>query len=105
MKELNEILKVQEKTENVLLLKVKEGAQLDLIAHGFEGNESLFRLMKWKRNSSETQKSYTTFYGDDFKSGSTFCFGDGSITLGTDDWVMQRDKIREVAKKYFNFDI
>lgn len=104
MKPLNEILEVQEKTEKVLLLKVKEGAQLDLIANGFHGDEKLFRLMT-SREGYRSKKSYTAFHGENLEPGLVFSWSVNCALLVGEELTTQRDLIVDVAKNYFDFDI
>lgn len=102
MKQLHEILRVKEKTSNVLLLEVIPGNEIDLIANGFDGGERLFRLMFEGGYPQDNNKYYTSFTNDLIAKG-TYKWGGGSSTCGSDYWNMQRKKIVEVGEKYFNF--
>lgn len=100
MKGLNELLEVYEKNRNTLILKVKPNSALDLIANGFDGNESLFRL-----ENRDGYKSYTPFFGEEFKRGSVFEWGTGGCTMASESFRLQRNSIVRVADLYFGFDM
>lgn len=105
MKKLKSILKVKSRTSNMILLEVKPDSQIDLIEHGFEGDEKLFRL--WFDDKSnytwDPPKFYTSFRGEELKASGTYEWGP-SCTCGSDSWRAQRNKIIDVAKE-FGFDI
>ena len=100
MKPLHQILKVKEQTEDLLLLEVVPGSQIDLIANGFRGNERLFRLQK-----EGSSKYYTSFFGDELRAGNTYSWGGYGVTCASREFTDQRDKIVAVANDYFQFGI
>ena len=100
MKQLKSILKVKTKTPNLLLLEVKPNSQIDLIEHGFDGDEKLFRLQITNLNSWNPEKFFTTFHGENLKAGGTFHWGGSGCTCASDEWIMQRNKIVDVAKEF-----
>lgn len=102
MKQLKELLEVVEKTDTMLLLKVKPNSQLDLIKNEFDGNETLFRLSFDKINNYVSQCYFKTFYGPEYKPGSTYTWGK-SMTCASDEWTKQKNKIVTIAEKYFDF--
>ena len=106
MKQLKSILKVKSKTSNMILLEVKPDSQIDLIEHGFEGDEKLFRL--WFDDKSnytwDPPKFYTSFRGEELKASGTYEWGGSGCTCATSSWTAQRNRIIDVAKE-FGFDI
>ena len=104
MKDLKSILKIKTRTPNLLLLEVEPDSQITLIEHGFDGNEKLFRLQKNEVYKNCFDKYFTTFYGEELEAGGTFHWGYSGCTCASDHWIMQRNKIADVAKQ-FNFDI
>lgn len=100
MKDLKSILKVKTQTPTLLLLEVKPDSQIDLIEHGFDGNEKLFRLQKNEVYKNCFDNYYTTFYGEELKAGGTFHWGHNGCTCASEQWIMQRNKIANVAKEF-----
>ena len=99
MKDLKNILKVKTQTPNLILLEVIDGSQIDLIEHGFDGNEKLFRLQKSGSNGC-IEKYYTAFYDDELKAGGTYHWGYSSCTCASSEWTMQRNQIIDVANQF-----
>ena len=98
MKPLKEILTVKIKTATTLLLEVKPNSQIDLIEHGFNGNEKMFRLQIDNPNSWSPSKSYTPFFEDELRPGHTYEWGGlGGTTLASEKFTTQRNKIIQVA--------
>ena len=99
MNTLKDILEVTKKTNEVLLLKVKESpeSQLILIENGFRGDESLFRL-RCDNSSYYGEKSYTPFFGRSLKPGATFNWGGLTTTWASEDFVSQRNTIVKIAR-------
>lgn len=105
MKSLKSLLKVHTKTPDTLLLEVKPGSQIDLIAHGFNGDEKLFRLMKtYTERYAPPTKHYTAFFGEELKAGATCNWGFGGETCISESFRNMRDQIAMVAKE-FGFDL
>lgn len=109
MKELKEILTVDTKTRDLLILEVKPNSAIDLIRNGFSGNEKLFRLHIERRGGFYgDDKYYTPFFVNEgetvLRKGNTFHWGGLSVTVVSDEFRMQRDKIVAVAKS-LGFDI
>lgn len=99
MNTLKDILEVTKKTNEVLLLKVKDvpESQLILIENGFRGDESLFRL-RYESLGCYSEKSYTPFFGKSLKPGATFNWGGLTTTWASEDFVSQRNKIVKIAR-------
>lgn len=89
---LKDILTVRKRTENLLLLEVKPGSQMELIENGFDGSEKLFRLQ-----INGEQNSYTPFYGEELRAGNTFSCGPYGTTMASAEFSEQRRKILLVA--------
>jgi len=100
MKQLKSILKVKTKTPTLLLLEVKPNSQIDLIEHGFDGDEKLFRLQKEEVCRNCFNNFFTTFHGEELKASSTFHWGYGGCTCASDHWRVQRNQIVDVAKEF-----
>jgi hypothetical protein len=109
MKKLHEILEIaslrEDTDEKVLVLKVKPGSQMDLIGLGFNGNERLFRLKVTGLTNWRHTNFYCAFFDSDLRKGSTFEWGGGSTTCAEGEFREHRDKIVNVAKNYFNFNM
>lgn len=99
MKDLKNILKVRTQTNEIILLEVKPGSQMDLIENGFSGNERLFRIIKTDHGRVFSY-AYSTFFGEELKKGGTYEWGYGGTTSATREWTNQRDKIVDIAKLY-----
>lgn len=89
---LKDILTIKKRTENLLLLEVKPGSQIELIENGFDGSEKLFRLQ-----TNGDQNYYTPFFGEELKAGSTFSCGPRGMTMASPEFSEQRRKIILVA--------
>jgi len=89
---LKDILTIRKRTENLLLLEVKPGSQMELIENGFDGSEKLFRLQ-----TNGGQNSYTPFYGEELRAGNTFNCGPYGSTIASSEFSEQRRKIILVA--------
>ena len=94
MKAFKDILRIKERTDNVILFEVEQNSQLDLIMHGFNGDEKLFRIL-----NHNGQFSYTAFCGDDLKPTSTLEWGNRSCTCATESWKAEKDKVVDAAKE------
>ena len=100
MKTLEDILLIVKKTNDVLLLKVKESpeSQLILIENGFRGDETLFRL-RCDNSSYYAEKSYTPFFGKSLNPGATFNWGGLRVTWASEEFVNQRNRIVKIARE------
>lgn len=99
MNTLKDILEVTKKTNEVLILRVKDvpESQLILIENGFRGDESLFRL-RYESLGCYAEKSYTPFFGRSLKPGATFNWGGLTTTWASEDFVSQRNTIVKIAR-------
>lgn len=100
MNTLKDILEVIKKTNEVLLLRVKDApeSQLILIENGFRGDESLFRL-RCDTSSYYGEKSYTPFFGKSLNPGATFNWGGLTQRWHSEDFINQRNVIVKIARE------
>ena len=97
MKRLRDILKVRTQTDTLLLLEVKPNSQIDLIEHGFNGNEKMFRLQIGNPTSMYPSKMFTMFIGEDLKPSPTYNWGGYGTTMASEEWTFKRNQIVNVA--------
>ena len=99
MNTLKDVLEVIKKTDEVLLLRVKDEpeSQLILIENGFRGDETLFRL-RCDNSSFYSEKSYTPFFGKSLNPGATFNWGGLRVTWASEDFIYQRNMILKIAR-------
>ena len=100
MKTLKDILEVTKKTDEILVLRVKDipESKLILIENGFRGDETLFRL-KCDHSSYYGKKSYTPFFGKSLNPRETFNWGGLSVTWASEDFIYQRNVIVKIARE------
>lgn len=100
MNTLKDILEVIKKTNEVLVLRVKDipESQLILIENGFRGDESLFRL-RYESLGCYAEKSYTPFFGKSLNPGATFNWGGLTTTCASGDFIYQRNVIVKIARE------
>lgn len=100
MNTLKDILEVTKKTNEVLILRVKDvpESQLILIENGFRGDETLFRL-RCERLGYYVERFYTPFFGKSLNPGATFNWGGLTTTWASEEFVSQRNRIVKIANE------
>ena len=95
MKKLHELVELVSNTEEAVVLKVKDGCQMDLICLGcFNGDESVLRLNKGRSITCTIWTTKGTHY--------SWEWGDGGHTLVTENMTKKGRMIQQCVEDYFD---